>query len=387
MIYTVKEVNDLITKIPRTQLGFFPTPLHRLDNLSRELGVNLWIKRDDFTGSNLYGGNKTRKLEFLMGHAREIGAEYVITYGATQSNHVMQTAWAAAKCGLKFIAYLAAMVEPDMDDLKGNMLLDKIYGAELHIIYPEEGESFEDTERRSFVLGREHAKKLTDSGHLCYDIPMGGANEYGSLGYINAMVELGGQLDELKSQAGAGIQAGQPLREAFCPKYLYHATGSGGTMAGIVAGNKLLGMGMEVHSMLTIPMEDTTHYVANGMELACGALELIGVDVAGGQDVRDGQATRDGDAGTLMETSDFIVDASHAGDAYEVPSQEGSEAIKLLARKEGILVDPVYTGKAFAGMLADIRQGRIPQGADVIFLHTGGSTVFFAEKEILGEVF
>lgn len=349
MTYTADKAAELIGGIPRTQLGFFPTPLHRLDRLSEELGVNLWIKRDDFTGSNLFGGNKTRKLEFLIGHAREIGAEYVITYGATQSNHVMQTVWSAAKNGIKPIAYLAAMVTPDMDDLKGNMLLDKIYGAELNVIYPEEGESFEDAERRSFVVGREHADRLNSEGHVCYDIPMGGANEYGSLGYINGMVELKKQLP-------------------FSPKYIYHATGSGGTMAGIVAGKKLLGMDVEVHSMLTIPMEDTTDYVENGKKLANDALALIGVEA-------------------LAETDDFIVDASHAGDDYEVPSEEGSEAIKLLARKEGILVDPVYTGKAFAGLLADIREGRIPQGADVLFIHTGGTTVFFAEKEILGDIF
>ncbi|MCQ2547022.1 MAG: D-cysteine desulfhydrase family protein [Clostridia bacterium] len=357
MTYTKTEAEKLIAKIPRTQLGFFPTPLHRLDRLSEELGVNLWIKRDDFTGSNLFGGNKTRKLEFLMGHAKELGAEYVITYGATQSNHVMQTVWSAAKNGIKPIAYLAAMVTPDMDDLKGNMLLDKIYGAELQVIYPEEGESFEDAERRSFVVGAEHADRLNSEGHVCYDIPMGGANEHGSLGYVNAMVELQGQLEQL---AAEGTE--------FNPQYLYHATGSGGTMGGIVAGKKLLGMDMEIHSMLTIPMEDTGDYIENGMNLANGALGLIGVEA-------------------LAETDDFIVDASHAGEAYEVPSDEGSEAIRMLARKEGILVDPVYTGKAFAGLIADIREGRIEQGADVLFLHTGGTTVFFAEKEILGDIF
>lgn len=363
MKYTTKDASKLIAQIPRRQLGFFPTPLHRLDRVSEEMGVNIWIKRDDFTGSNLYGGNKTRKLEFLIGRAREMGAEYVITYGATQSNHVMQTAWAAARNNLKCIAYLAAMVTPDMEDLKGNMLMDKIYGAELQIIYPEEGETFEEAEHRSFELGRAKAEQLLSAGKICYDIPMGGANEYGSLGYVNMMVELKNQLLHNQSE---GID--------FDPKYLYHATGSGGTMAGIVAGSKLLGMDMEVHSMLTIPMDDTRDYIENGKNLANGALELLGIGTASGEK-------------PPVETGDFIVDTAHAGEAYEVPSEEGSEAIRMLARKEGLLVDPVYTGKAFAGMLADIRKGRIPQGSDVLFVHTGGSTVFFAEKEILGDVF
>ena len=357
MIYTPEELKKLIAAVPRTELGFFPTPLYRLNSLSKELGVNLWIKRDDFTGSNIYGGNKTRKLEFLIGHAKETGAEYVITYGATQSNHVMQTAWAAAKNGIKPVAYLAAMVEPDMNDLKGNMLLDRIFGAELHIVYPEEGETFEETEKRSFVMGKDHCDRLKKAGSKCCDIPMGGANAYGSLGYINAMVELREQLD---ANRNVGI--------SFEPEYLYHATGSGGTMAGIVAGKKLLGMDTEVHSMLTIPMEDTGKYTEGGLRLAEDALRLI-------------------DAKAEITVCDFVVDASHAGEAYEVPSSEGSEAIKLLARKEGILVDPVYTAKAFAGMIADIKSGRIPEGSDVLFLHTGGTTVFFAEKEIIGDVF
>ena len=344
----------MIAGIPRVNLGFFPTPLHRLDNLSEDLGVNLWIKRDDFTGRNQFGGNKTRKLEFLMGRALELGAESVVTYGATQSNHVMQTVWAAKRCGIKPIAYLAAMVKPDMDDLKGNMLLDSIYGAELHVVEPLEGESFEETEKRSFVMGAEKVAELNASGTPCYDIPMGGANEYGTLGYVNCMVELA-----------------QQLPEDFNPKYLYHATGSGGTMAGIAAGRKLMGLDFEVHSMMTLPMENTAGYAEAAAELANSALGLLG---------NSGQMP-------VVTGADFIVDNRHTGPDYEVPSEEGSEAIKLLARREGILVDPVYTRKAFAGMLADIRSGAVPQGSDILFLHTGGTTALFAEREILGDIF
>lgn len=357
----IKTAKKMIEQIPRENLGFFPTPLHRLDNLSEQLGVNLWMKRDDFTGRNQFGGNKTRKLEFLLGRARELGAEYVITYGATQSNHVMQTAWASKKCGMKPIAYLAAMVKPDMNDMKGNMLLDSIYEAELHVIEPEEGESFEETERRSFVMGAEHAARLNASGKVCYDIPMGGANEYGTLGYVNCMIELADQLPE-----------------DFNPEYLYHATGSGGTMAGIMAGKKLLGMDMEIHSMLTLPMEDTREYAKSAAALAGKALALL---------KGNGAAAEAAEAAVTVTEDDFIVDSSHAGPDYEVPSEEGSEAIRLLARSEGILVDPVYTGKAFAGMLADIRNGVIPKGSHVLFLHTGGTTALFAEREILGDIF
>ena len=275
----------------------------------------------------------------------------MITYGATQSNHAMQTAWAAAKSGLKPILYLAAVVPPDPDDFKANLLLDGIYGAEIHVVDLEEGESFEDAERRSFKMGKAHIARLADSGVICYDIPMGGANEYGSLGYVNAMIELAEQMSDADL--------------AF--DYLYHSTGSGGTMAGLVAGKHLLGLDMEIHSVTAMGVGDDGSYAARAARLANGALELIG-----------------GGESSSVNPDDFVIDQNHYAPGYECPSEEATEAIKLLARTEGILVDPVYSGKAFAGLLADIRSGQIPAGSNVLFLHTGGSTVFFAEEEILG---
>lgn len=345
----------LLAAMPRKELAFLPTPLYRLDKLSDELGINLYIKRDDFTGSNLYGGNKTRKLEFLMGRALETGCEYVFTYGATQSNHAMQTAWAAAKSGLKPVLYLAAVVTPDMNDLKANLLLDKILGAEVHVVDLLEGEDFAAAEHRSFDMGAEHIKRLEADGHKCMDIPMGGANEYGSLGYINAMVELTEQM-----QAGS-----------LHFDYLYHSTGSGGTLAGIAAGRKLLGLDFEIHSITA--MEVGESYAKATAALANKSLGLLG----------PGQiafAPED----FAVEEADFVIDQNHYAPGYEMPSEGGTEAIRMLAREEGIFVDPVYSGKALAGLIADARSGRIPKDSNVLFLHTGGSTAFFAEKEIIG---
>lgn len=349
MTVTTNQARALLSGMPREPLGFFPTPLYRLDNLSDELGINLWIKRDDFTGSNLFGGNKTRKLEFLIGKALEDGSEYAFTYGATQSNHAMQTVWAATKNNIKPVVYLAAVVPPDKNDYKANLLLDGILGAEIHIVDLEDGESFEDAERRSFKLGKAHIARLEAEGKKCADIPMGGANEYGSLGYLSAMAELADQMNDI------GIRF----------DHMYHASGSGGTMAGIGAGKKLLGMDMKVHSITAMGVGDEIKYAAKAADLANGALKLIGADVQ-------------------VLPDEFIVDQNHFAPGYECPSDEATAAIKLLAKREGILVDPVYSGKAFAGMIADIRNGAIKQGSDVLFLHTGGATVFFAEKEILG---
>ena len=133
MSISTKEARAHIEMVPRAGLGFFPTPLYKLEKMSKELGINLFIKRDDFTGKNLFGGNKTRKLEFLIGKAIEGKCEYVFTYGATQSNHAMQTIWSAVSNGLKPVVYLAAVVEPDEKDMRANLLLDKIFDAEIHI--------------------------------------------------------------------------------------------------------------------------------------------------------------------------------------------------------------------------------------------------------------
>ena len=363
MSLTTTEIREALAARPRVDLGFFPTPLYRLDNLSEELGINLYIKRDDFTGSNLFGGNKTRKLEYLIGQAKAEGCEYVFTYGATQSNHAMQTIWAAAKNNIKPIVYLVAVVQPDPNDLKANMLLDHIFGAEIHIVEPYDGESLEDSEERAFQMGADHIARLEAEGHKCLDIPMGGANACGSLGYVQAMVELAEQMQEYsRSDFEAKAFANAPKHF----DHLYHACGSGGTMAGIVAGKKLLGMDTEIHSMMTFPVDEA--YAKASAALANGALELIGCD---------GECT--------ITKDDLNIDQNHIGPGYEQPSEEGTEAIKLLAAREGILVDPVYSGKAFAGLLDDVRCGRVPEGSDVLFMHTGGTTVFFAEKDIIGQ--
>lgn len=350
MPLNIKEAKEMISLVPKIELGFFPTPLHKLEHLSQEFGINLYIKRDDFTGKNLFGGNKTRKLEFLIGKAVQEKCEYVFTYGATQSNHAMQTVWTAAANNLKPILYLAAVVEPDESDIKSNLLLDKIFDAEIHIVNLNQNESFDEAGKRSLALGAEHMKRLEAEGHKCMDIPMGGANEVGTAGYISGFTELCEQADQM----GVNFD------------YLYHATGSGGTMAGLVAGKKLLGMDTVIRSIAVLDTGD--RYIAGKTALANKALEYI-------------KATPD------VEEKDFSLHTGFYAPGYECPNEGSTEAIKLLAKKEGILLDPVYTGKAFAGLIHDVRTEKIEQGSHVVFLHTGGATALFAEKEILGSLF
>lgn len=351
MFYYLQEAEHLFEKLPRAELGFFPTPFYLLENLSRELGVRLYIKRDDFTGMNLFGGNKVRKLEYLLGLAKAMGCEYAITYGATQSNHAMETAASCRRCGIKPILYLTAVVEPDEDDIRANLLLDKIMGAEIHIVDILPGETEDDADARAFAMGAAQAEALTKSGHPCMDIPMGGANHIGSVGFANGYLELKKQMSAMNVQAD----------------YIFHATGTGGTMAGIAAGRKLLGGREKVVSVTVSPKDGK--YLQKVEDLANRVLAALGADVR------------------VDRETDLCMDTGYFAPGYEQPNEAASEAIRLLARAEGIFVDPVYTGKALAGLIDYVRSGRIPQGSSVVFWHTGGATALFAEKEILGKLY
>ena len=334
---------------PRAKLGFFPTPLYRLDRLSRELGVELYVKRDDFSGMSLFGGNKIRKLEFLLGDAVAKGCDTVFTYGATQSNHAMQTVTACRRLGLTPILYLNAYVQPDEQDIRSNMLLDRIMGAELHVVESLPGETEAQTEARCRELGRAHAVALQEQGHRCYDVPMGGASPVGSTGFIGGYLEFAQQCEEL------GLK----------PDYVYTATGTGGTLAGLVAGHRLLEGQEDIVAIAVSPKD--AGYEARCAELGNQALAMLG-------------------EGARLSAADFTVDRGYYAPGYEQPNEAATKAIRLLARTEGLLVDPVYTGKAFAGLLDHVRTGKIPQGSKVVFWHTGGATALFAEKEILGEL-
>lgn len=342
-------VKQLLQQKPKADLGFYPTPFYQLKNLSKQLGVTLFIKREDFSRQSLFGGNKIRKLEYLIGDAKEQGAEYIFTFGATQSNHAMQTVEACRKEGLTPVLYLVAYVEPDEDDLRSNLLLDKILGAEVHVILKNPGESDAEVDARSVKLAREHMARLIEEGHKCCEIPMGGASPIGTTGFIDGFVELAEQAAACDQQFD----------------YLVHATGSGGTMAGLVAGKKLLDQPMRILSFDVIGHDAS--YLENSAALGNKSLEQLGVN-------------------ERLTVGDFEHDNNYYLPGYEMPSDAANDAIRLLAREEGLFLDPVYTGKAFAGMLDYIRKGIIPQNSSVIFLHTGGATALFAEKEILGNL-
>jgi len=319
-------------------LAHLPTPLEHLPRLSKHLGgPDIYVKRDDCTGL-ASGGNKTRKLEYSMAAALEEGADTIITVGAVQSNHVRQTAAAACKLGLKCEVLLEHRIADPSEYYagSGNVLLDRIFGANLRE-YPG-GTDFDKAMA-------EVADEVKAQGGNPYIIPGGASNKIGALGYVNCAIELLGQIEE------QGLDIGHILT----------ATGSAGTQGGLIVGLKamestipLLGIGVN------IPRQDQEEKV---FQLACETAEYIG---------KTGCVVRE----------DVVANCNYVGDGYGVPTESMNEAVLMLARTEGLLFDPVYSGKGLAGMIDLIRDGTLTSG-NIVFLHTGGSAALFAYADQL----
>ncbi|WP_236915620.1 D-cysteine desulfhydrase family protein [Clostridium sp. Cult2] len=346
-----EQLKELLSKQPRIELGFFPTPLYYLKNASKELGINLYLKRDDLTGPSVFGGNKIRKLEYLIGDALEKGAEYIFTYGATQSNHAMQTVTACRKCGLHPLLYLVAVVPPKEGDFRSNLLLDMIMGAEIHVTDLVGGMTQEDGNKKAQEEADKRKEQLVSDGKKYYDIPIGGSSREGALGFIHGFMEAMLQVEE---QNIGNID------------YIFHASGSGGTLAGLIAGIKALNSHCELYSVLVSHKSD--EYKDKVVNLANQSLNLLGID-------------------PLVSVKDLNLLGDYVGEGYEIPTKAASEAIKFIAKEEGILLDPVYTGKGMSGLIDLVNKGKVPKGSNVIFWHTGGGTGLFAENEIVGDIF
>lgn len=330
---------DALDRIARQPLAQLPTPLEPLARLGASAdGPKLLVKRDDCTGLGL-GGNKTRKLEFLLAEALERGADTVITTGGVQSNHVRQTAAAAARLGLGCELVLTRVVPwggPDYE-LSGNIQLDRLFGARVHL---HDG----DTDR---VAAMETlAESLRRDGRTPYLIPTGGSNATGALGYAAAARELAAQ---------AAAQG-----ETFAA--VVHACSSGGTQAGLAAGFAALDPAVRV---IGIDVD------AHPSEVAAEVRHLAG-------EVWERLAL----PGAFPEEKVILQDG-YAGQAYGLPTDAMAEAVRRTARLEGLLLDPVYSGKAMAGLLGLIEAGAFDSADTVVFLHTGGTPALFPYREAL----
>ncbi|MCP3870718.1 MAG: D-cysteine desulfhydrase [Gammaproteobacteria bacterium] len=326
-----------LPRFPRERFAHLPTPLEPMSNLSKLLGgPNLWIKRDDCTGL-AGGGNKTRKLEFLMGDAVAQGADTIITQGATQSNHARQTAAIAAKMGMECRLLLEDRTGNEGVDYNynGNVLMDQLYGASLSK-YPADTDMNEAMDTL--------AEKLRAAGKFPYIIPGGGSNPVGALGYVNAALEL------LMQANDSGIRI----------DHVVHATGSTGTQAGLVTGLVASNSQIPVLGISVRAPRETQE--TNVFRLAQNTAEYLGCP-------------------NVVKRQDVVANGDYVGDGYGIPTKNGIDAIKLFARHESILLDPVYSGKGAAGLVDLIRRGYFKSHDNVVFLHTGGSQALYGYRE------
>jgi L-cysteate sulfo-lyase len=320
----------------RELLAMLPTPLEPLPRLSPDGGPRLWVKRDDCTGLG-GGGNKVRKLEYLLSAARAESSDVILTAGAVQSNHARLTAAACARLGLPCELFLNQRV-PERSAayrVSGNVLLDRLFGARVVLL-----EGSADAEEASRV----RAEQLREEGRRPYVIPVGGSNAVGSRGYVDAAHELLTQAAELGIEVGAVVSA----------------VSSGGTLAGLATGfadaawpGRLLGISVSAPAAI-----------------ARRRVTEVALRTAAELDLKDC-------------TPSFEVDDGFLGDGYGMPTPEGLQAVRAAARLEGLLLDPVYTGKALAGALAHLRSTSMRDMAHVVFLHTGGWPALFGYQEEL----
>ena len=332
-----KDLSLTLAKFPKVRLGHLPTPLEPMDRLSEILGgPRLWVKRDDCTGLSS-GGNKTRKLEFLMADAQSKGADTIITQGATQSNHARQTTAAAAKLGMECHILLEDRTGSNDNNyiLNGNVLLDRLHGAS---VSKRSGGTDMNLEMQDF------ADALIEKGKKPYIIPGGGSNPIGALGYVNCAREL----TEQASEIGLKIDA------------LVHATGSAGTQAGLVAG--------------LAAIQSSIHLLGIGVRAPKDKQEQMVFDLA--------QKTADYlDTGIEIERDKVRAICDYVGAGYGLPTDGMIKAVKLLAQSEGLLFDPVYSGKGLDGLIDQIKKGYFAGMDNVVFLHTGGSAALFGYPE------
>ncbi len=323
----IRSLEKKLEEFPRHSFSFTPTPCHLLRNISREFGVEVYCKREDMTGFG-FGGNKSRKLEFLIGKALKEGLNAVVTSGGIQSNFCRMVAAAGASVGIKVFLVLGGIIPKKKT---ANLLLDELLGAEIHFVDSPEWDIWERESKRL-------AQRLSQKGFKILYLPIGGSIPLGVLGYVWTFLEI--LRDEMK------------LNINF--DYIVHASGSGGTQAGLVTGKSL----------------------------TCWKGDIIGVSVAMKQEELKQKVL------SLSSQTAFLLDGSvdpdsihindeFIGKGYAIQTEEAVDAIETFARREGIFLDNVYTGKAAAALLKWLSEGRF-EGKKVLFIHTGGQVELFS---------
>lgn len=323
-------IPESLGRIPRLNLGVYPTPIEPLERFQKALGKNapqIFIKRDDYTGPG-FGGNKVRKLEYFLAQALADGCEAVITMGGIKSNHCRVTAAFCARLGLRCVLVLNA-TSPS-DTTPASLFLDELYGAEIHLVTSRE-------ERRATM--QLLAGQLRAEGTTVCEIPLGASTPLGALGYVNAMQEAASQLETMEVTID----------------YIFHSSSSGGTQSGILAGLQLLNLPQI--QVIGVSPDDAAQSISSEVSVIVrGVGELLDLS---------------------WHNPHLMVLDNYIGAGYGIGTPESEAAIKLLARTEGIVLDPTYSAKAMAGMIDWIQQEKLSAHETVLFWHTGGQLALF----------
>ena len=328
---------EKLDQIDRIELANLPTPVYKLENVSRELGRNIWIKRDDFTGAEM-SGNKVRKLEYSIAQALREGCDVLITAGGIQSNHARATAAAAARLGLRSHLVLNISETPSPE---GNYLLDLMLGASITLLDEKEGVTLSQKMEQI-------ADEYRRSGHRPYIIPVGASNGIGNFGYINAVREIAEQEKKL----------GITFDSIVC------AVGSGGTYSGLYLGNRFFRPGGRA---VGITVSDNAEYFRK----VCGTIVDQTLALLGEEPDAE---------------KDFTFIDGYKGLGYAISKEDELRFISDIASREGIILDPVYTGKAFYGLYSEVKKGTFDSCSDILFIHTGGQYGLFPKQDQMAEV-
>ncbi len=348
--FSISEIKKRIADFPKKNLIHLPTPLQKLENLSQELGgPEIYIKRDDMTGL-AFGGNKSRKLEFIIQDVLSKKADAIITWASLQSNWCLQTAAAARKFGIKPILLLFKTYDLP-EEYDGNLLLDYILDADVIIKEAEKGKAVRIGDILDMVEAVEDEVK--ELGHTPYVAPIGGSmvggsmeKPLGAISYVNAFVEL------LEQAGKQGLEI----------NYIIHSSGSGGTQGGLAVGAKALKEDMKVLGISV--SEDKESYGKEVLTIAQDTVKALNLDLA-------------------VEKEDIIIFDEYIKEGYGILNKEVSDALRLVAIKEGIFLDPVYTGKAMAALIDLVKKGYFKKEDKIVFFHTGGTPALFPNKQHL----
>lgn len=355
----VPTLREHLAKLPRAQIGFYPTPFHQLNNLSKSYGVNLFMKREDLAGPGTISGSKTRLSEFILGQAVKEGYTHVITQGVHVTNSGLQFAAASRVAGLVPILFLTRDVgrHGQLNEYRGNLLLNKIMDVETHYLETSGGGYWEaDSDVKMITDAMEACKaRLEAEGHRPIIVPTGGAHPLGFVAHALTFAEM---LEQFP-------------REGATLDYIYHTTGSGTALPGLLAAKILTGHPVKLRSISICDYKEGG-YMSESIivQRVKSILERLGVAAPPDDAIR----------------AEIDIDQRFIGEDYGVPSDESNAAIRELANAEGVFVGPVYTGKGFAGMLDHLRQGKIPAGSNVAFLHTGDTGNLFEVSTVVGAV-